>query len=77
MEPIIGAEVVEQPVLSTNPTIKEYAIAFINGMGETQKNRFKKMLENGINCGMSIADNYGVDYDDFITEVKKQMGVMV
>lgn len=31
-------------------TIEDYARAFINGMGETQKNRFKKMLENGIQC---------------------------
>ena len=77
MEPVISTEIVEKPVLSTNPTIEEYARAFINGMGETQRNRFKKMLENGINCGMSIADNYGVDYDDFIIEVKKQMGVVV
>ena len=58
-----------------NYTIKEYATAFINGMGETQRNRFKKMLENGIKCGMSVADNYGIDYDEFIEEVKKQMGV--
>lgn len=56
-------------------TIEDYARAFINGMGETQKSRFKKMLENGIKCGLSVADNYGVDYDEFIAEVKKQMGV--
>lgn len=57
-------------------SIEEYANAFINGMGETQRNRFKKMLENGIKCGMSIADNYHIDYDEFIIEVKKQMGVV-
>ena len=60
---------------NTNYTIEDYAKSFINGMGETQKSRFKKMLENGINCGMSVANSYGVDYDKFIEEVKKQMEV--
>ncbi len=63
------------PINNTNYTIEEYAKAFINGMGETQRNRFKKMLENGIKCWMSVADNYGINYDEFIEEVKKQMGV--
>ena len=63
------------PINNTNYTIEEYAKAFINGMGETQRNRFKKMLENGIKCGMSVSDNYGINYDEFIEEVKKQMGV--
>ena len=35
----------------------------------------KKMLENGIESGMSIARNYGVDYKDFIKEVKRQLKV--
>ena len=56
-------------------SIGDYANAFIKGMGETQRNRFRKMLENGIKCGMSVADSYGIDYEDFIKEVKKQMGV--
>ena len=56
-------------------TIKDYAVTFLQGMGETQRNRFKKMLENGIQCGMSVANNYGIDYDEFIEEVKKQMEV--
>ena len=56
-------------------TIEDYARAFINGMGETQKARFRKMLENNIKCGLSVAQNYDVDYDEFITEVKKQMEV--
>ena len=57
-------------------TIEDYARAFISGMGETQKLRFKKMLENGIECGLSVANNYGIDYEDFIKEVKKQMEVV-
>lgn len=63
------------PKNNENYTIEDYAKSFINGMGETQRGRFKKMLENGIKCGMSVADNYGIDYDEFIKEVKKQMGV--
>lgn len=63
------------PINNTNYTIEEYANAFINGMGETQKERFKKMLQNDIKCGMSVAENYGINYDDFINEVKKQMEV--
>ena len=57
-------------------TTEDYVRAFISGMGETQKLRFKKMLENGIECGLSVADNYGIDYEDFIKEVKKQMEVV-
>ena len=64
------------PMKNGTFTIEEYVKAFIDGMGETQKARFKKMLENGIKCGMSVADSYDVDYDEFITEVKKQMGVV-
>ena len=56
-------------------TIEEYANSFISGLGETQRLRFKKMLENGIESGMSVAKSYNVDYDRFISEVKKQMGV--
>ena len=57
-------------------SIKDYATAFINGMGEVQRNRFKKMLENGIQCGLSVAYNYGIEYEPFIEEVKKQMEVI-
>ena len=55
---------------NTTATIKDYAIAFVDGLGKTQKDRFKRMLENGILCGMSVADSYGIDYDKFINEVK-------
>ena len=57
-------------------SIKDYANSFINGMSDTQRIRFKKMLENNIKCGMSVAENYGINYDDFISEVKKQIGVV-
>jgi hypothetical protein len=65
------------PKSNGNFTIQDYANAFIQGMGETQKNRFKKMLENNIECGMSVAENYGIDYKEFIEEVKKQLKVGV
>lgn len=58
---------------TTNFTIKDYAKAFINGMGQTQRQRFKQMLDNNIQCGMSVADNYGIDYDKFIAEVKNEL----
>lgn len=74
VEPI-SKDIESIEVKSTNYTIEDYAKSFINGMGETQKSRFKKMLENGINCGMSVANSYGIDYDKFIEEVKKQMEV--
>lgn len=70
-----GNVVTGVPAKNGKYTIEQYAKSFIDGMGETQKERFKKMLENDIKCGMSVADNYGIDYDEFITEVKKQMGV--
>lgn len=56
-------------------TIKDYAVCFLNGLSDTQKIRFKKMLENNIQCGMSVAENYGIDYEEFITEVKQLLKV--
>lgn len=58
-------------------TTEEYVVAFIEGMSTTQKQRFKKMLENNIESGMSVAKNYGLDYKEFIKEVKKQLKVEV
>lgn len=56
-------------------TVKDYAVSFLNGLSDTQKTRFKKMLENNIQCGMSVAENYGIDYEEFITEVKQLLKV--
>lgn len=56
-------------------TIQQYATAFLSGLGVTQKERFKKMLENNFKCAKSVAENYGIDYDKFINEVKKQLGI--
>ena len=64
-----------KPVKSESSNVKEYAKSFLNGMGEIQRMRFKRMLENGINCGMSVAEGYGVDYNTFIKEVKNQLEV--
>lgn len=68
--------IIEKPTNNGKFTIEQYANAFIKGMGETQKERFKKMLENNIKCGLSVAQNYNIDYDKFIIEVKKQLGVV-
>lgn len=56
-------------------TIQQYVLSFLSGLGQTQKERFKKMLENGFEAGMSIAKNYGVDYNEFMKEVKKQLNI--
>lgn len=56
-------------------TVEDYALSFILGMGVSQRNRFKKMLEQGIKCGESVAINYGVDYDDLMKEVKRILKV--
>jgi len=56
-------------------SIEDYAIAFVYGMGKKQRNRFKKMLENNIKCGECVAYNYGINYDEFITEVKRILKV--
>ena len=58
-------------------TIEDYAIAFVYGMGKPQRDRFKRMLEQGIKCGESVALNYGVDYDQLINEVKRILKVEV
>lgn len=63
------------PIKYGTYSIKDYAYAFITGMDKVQCMRFKKMLENGIECGKSVSESYGVDYDDFIKEVKKQLEV--
>ena len=65
---------VSEPI-AVNYSVKDYANSFINGMSDVQKNRFRKMLQNGIRCGVSVANNYGVNYDEFINEVKNQLGV--
>lgn len=64
-------------IISSNGkyTISQYATIFLNGLGETQKERFKKMLQNGIKSGMSVADSYGIDYEQFIKEVKSQLNI--
>lgn len=62
---------------SGNYTIEEYVISFISGMSDTQQQRFKKMLENNIESGMGVAKSYGIDYGEFIKEVKKQLKVEV
>lgn len=64
-----------KPIKPESSNVKEYAESFLKGMGEIQRMRFKRMLENGINCGMSVAEGYGVDYNTFIREVKKQLEV--
>ena len=67
-------------MMASNPgnyTIQQYVSAFLSGLGETQKDRFKQMLKNGIQSGMSIAKSYGIEYSDFIKEVKKQLNLEV
>lgn len=61
--------------MNANASIRDYAIAFLSGMSDTQKARFKKMMENGIECGMSVAKNYNIDYNEFIREVKQILNI--
>lgn len=71
-------DVENKPNLELNSsgfTIQQYALAFLSGLGDTQKERFKKMLENGFEAGMSVAKNYGINYNDFIKEVKSQLNI--
>ena len=56
-------------------SIEDYAITFVYGMGKPQRDRFKKMLEQGIKCGESVAYNYGIDYDELIKEIKRILKV--
>lgn len=79
VNPIINNAVNKESKNSSvlNNSIEEYAISFIEGMSENQLRRFKKMLENGIECGTSVANAYEVNYEDFINEVKKLLKVGV
>lgn len=61
----------------SNYTIEDYALSFVSGMSNTQRKRFKQMLEQGIKCGECIALNYGVNYDDLMNEVKRVLKVEV
>jgi hypothetical protein len=56
-------------------SIQDYAITFVYGMGKSQRERFKQMLEQGIKCGESVAISYGVDYDQLMNEVKRILNV--
>ena len=77
INPIITYTTAKPKEISSKPTILDYAASFVNGMSETQRNRFKKMLESGIECGLSVAESYDVNYSDFIKEVKKLLMVEV
>lgn len=63
------------PKNNGNYSIEDYAITFVYGMGKSQRDRFKKMLEQNIKCGESVAYNYGVDYDKLMQEVKRILKV--
>lgn len=56
-------------------TTEDYAITFVYGMGKTQRERFKQMLNQGITCGESVAYNYGIEFEPFIAEVKRILKV--
>lgn len=75
MSPIINETKQNKVANLINASVTEYAIAFLDGLSDTQRNRFKKMLENNIECGMSVAESYGIKYEDFIKEVKNQLNI--
>ena len=60
-----------QDASTTSATAQIAARFFVNSMGEVQRERFKLMLQNGAECGESIAKSYGVPLKDFISEVQK------
>lgn len=72
---MVNSILTNTPTNKTNFSIEDYAITFVYGMGKTQRDRFKKMLEQNIKCGESVAYNYGVNYDDLIKEVKRILKV--
>jgi len=51
--------------------VQNCARLFIGSMGDNQRERFKKMLQSGVQCGESIAKSYGVPLNEFIAEVEK------
>lgn len=61
-----------QPVInySKNNNINIYAQTFINSLTIAQRKQFKKMIENGIEVGRSVAETYGVPLKQFIEEVR-------
>jgi len=56
---------------SHSVTAGNCARLFVNGMGDAQRERFKAMLQSGVQCGESVARSYGVPLGDFIAEVRK------
>lgn len=56
---------------TTATTAQNCARLFVGSMGEAQRERFKMMLQSGVECGQSVAQSYGVPVSEFIYEVKK------
>jgi len=56
---------------SHSVTAGNCARLFVNGMGDAQRERFKVMLQSGVQCGESVARSYGVPLGDFMAEVRK------
>lgn len=44
---------------------------FVGSMGDSHRERFKKMIELNPANGQSISQAYNVPHDEFISEVKK------
>ena len=76
IKPVSHETIETNQPLKTNFSIKDYAKSFINGMEKTQLKRFKQMLENNIEAGMSVAKSYNIDYSEFIKEVKNELNII-
>jgi len=60
-----------QIIKDTSSTVQNCAKLFVCGMGDAQRERFKIMLQSGIQCGESVAKSYNVPLNEFVAEVQK------
>ena len=65
------ARAVHHEEYAISATVQNCARLFVGGMGETQRERFRRMIQIGAGCCESIAQAYSVPLDEFVAEVKR------
>lgn len=55
----------------TTITVLDHARDFVNSLNPEQRRRFRKMMEQGINVGESLAKTYDLDPTEFMQALKQ------
>lgn len=54
---------------ASRPEIKACAKTFLDNLEPGQKNKFIKMVKQGVHIGSGISSAYGVPHDEFMCEI--------